>query len=131
MKINVHFEGNKKVIAQFQDYKVVTDQPITSGGDASAPSPFDMFLSSLATCAGIYVKGFCDNRQLPTNEITLEQNVVMNTETKVLEKISLKIFLPSNFIDKYDEAIINVASLCLVKKQLKESIKFEITIERK
>ncbi len=131
MKMNVHFEGKKKVIAQFQDYKVVTDQPILSGGDASAPSPFEIFLSSLATCAGIYVKGFCDNRELPTNDITLEQEIIINSETRVLEKISIKIFLPNSFPDKYDDAIINVASLCLVKKQLKESIKFEITIERK
>ena len=50
--INVTFPGGRKVIAQAGDQLIATDQPIEDGGQGTAPSPFMLFLASLATCAG-------------------------------------------------------------------------------
>ncbi|HOH84666.1 MAG TPA: OsmC family protein [Bacteroidales bacterium] len=117
MEIKVTFDGNKKVNAIVRNHIVKTDQPINGGGEDTAVSPYELFLASLATCAGIYVKGFCDNRNIPAENITLTQNHEFN-EKGLLKKVELTINVPKDFPEKYVDSLIHVASLCKVKQQL-------------
>src|SRR5512138_451668 len=72
MEMTIDFPGGTQVDAHFGPYTVQTDQPAPAG-KASAPSPFEVFLASLGTCAGIYVLGFCRKRGLPTDGLRLIQ----------------------------------------------------------
>jgi putative redox protein len=130
MKIKVDFSGKKQVTAHFKNFDIITDQPIAAGGEDLAPTPFELFLSSLATCAGIFVREFCIGRSLPTENVYLEQEIDFNKEIKKISKIAIHIFIPKNFPEKYDQAIINSAALCLVKRHLTPDIHFEINIVR-
>ena len=71
----VTFPGGKRVDAEHHGFTIRTDQPPKGGGEGSAPQPFDLFLASIATCAGIYVKGYCDTRQIPTENLGIEMHV--------------------------------------------------------
>ncbi len=116
--MKITFEGKKKVIADFNGYTIVTDQPVRGGGDGSAPAPFDLFLVSLGTCAGIYVKSFCDQRGISTEGISLEQEMEYDHENRRIGTIRIRILLPPSFPEKYKDAVINAANLCAVKKHL-------------
>ena len=118
MKIEVSFEGNKKVSANVNGHIIKTDQPIAGGGDGTAPTPFDLFLASIATCAGIYVKGFCDQRGLPSENIKITQDIEFSKETNLVSLIKIEIKVPADFPEKYVDALVNVASLCKVKQHL-------------
>lgn len=125
MEIKVSFEGKAKVNAEFKGMTVKTDQPLPSG-DGSAPTPFDLFLASIATCAGIYVKSFCDQRNIPTDEIQIIQTMTgYDNEKKLISNLKIDIQLPTSFPEKYKEALISVASLCTVKRHLAEPPKIE------
>jgi putative redox protein len=126
MKIEVSFEGNKKVNASINGFVVKTDQPVKKGGDATAPTPFDLFLASIATCAGIYVKMFCDQRELPTENIKIVQEVIHDEITKMVSDIKIEIQIPSDFPEKYKEPLINAANLCAVKKHIANPPLFEV-----
>lgn len=130
MSIEVYFSGPKKVNAKLEGFTVETDQSVRAGGEGSAPTPFALFLSSLATCAGIYVKGFCDQRGLPTQDVRLSLDYTINPATKNIGKFIIKIFIPSQFPEKYDSALIQSASLCAVKRHLDPAIENEITVVR-
>jgi putative redox protein len=117
MDIKVTFDGNKKVNAQVGKHIVRTDQPVDGGGEDSYPAPFELFLASLATCAGIYVKGYCDNRNIPTEGITLTQTHEFD-EKGLATKIEIIVNLPKDFPEKSIDSVIHVASLCKVKKQM-------------
>ncbi len=117
MKIEVTFDGKKKVKARMGRHLVMTDKPATSGGDDVAVTPYDLFLTSLATCAGIYIKDFCDYRGFSTDGITLTQTHHMN-DMGFATKIDLVINLPEGFPEKYVESLIRVAGLCKVNQQL-------------
>lgn len=130
MSIEVYFAGPKKVNAKLEGFTVETDQPVKAGGEASAPTPFALFLSSLATCAGIYVKGFCDQRSLPSENITLTLDYIVDPMTKNIGKFIIKIFVPADFPEKYDSALIQSAALCAVKRHLNPAIENEITVVR-
>ena len=64
MEMVIDFPGGARVDAHFGPFTVMTDQPSKAGGEDSAPTPFALFLASLGTCAGIYVLGFCRQRNL-------------------------------------------------------------------
>ena len=87
MAINVYFEGGKKVNAVIHDFTVKTDQPVRAGGENTAPAPFSLFLASLATCAGFYVKAFCDQRNIPADDITLSMDYEVNPVTHLVSKM--------------------------------------------
>ncbi len=86
--MEIYFEGNKKVFANVNGHTVKTDQAIPSGGEGEYPEPFTLFLASLGTCAGIYVKSFCDQRGIPAENIRLTQAQNFNPVKKI-SKISI------------------------------------------
>jgi putative redox protein len=118
MKIEVTLDGKKKVSAHFDGFIVSTDQPVSNGGEGTAPAPFDLFLASLATCAGVYIKGFCDNRNIPAEGIKLLQTTENDPETHMVSKVNMEILVPADFPEKYRDALIAVAGKCTVKKHL-------------
>ncbi len=118
MEMLIDFPGGARVDAHFNGFTVCTDQGPQGGGEASAPTPFDLFLASLGTCAGIYVLGFCRQRGLPTEGIQLRERVVRNPETRKLEAVEIDIEVPLAFPEKYHEALVRAAAQCAVKKQL-------------
>jgi len=118
MKIEVSFEGKKGVNANFNGYVVKTDQPVESGGGGNFPSPFELFLSSLATCAGIYIKSFCDMRNLPTENIKITQEMEYDEITKMLVRVNIQIQVPPDFPENYKDALVAVADKCKVRKHL-------------
>ncbi len=126
MNMEITFEGGKKVNASINGRLICTDQPITSGGENSAPSPYELFLASIGTCAGIYVKSFCDNRDLPTENIKLVQSIEYDPEAKLPSRISIDIQIPPDFPEKYRDALISVAELCAVKRTIAHPPVFEI-----
>lgn len=125
--MEITLDGKKKVNASYNGFVIKTDQPVQAGGDASAPAPFDLFLASIGTCAGIYVKGFCDQREIPTDNIRIVQNMEFNRETRLISNISLEIQLPPEFPEKYRDAVINSANLCAVKKHLNNPPQISVT----
>jgi putative redox protein len=116
--MEVTFDGGKVITAHIGGHSIRTDQPVDSGGQNTAPSPFELFLASIGTCAGIYVKSFCDQRNIPTENIRIIQTSVYDRQTGLPTEINIDIQLPADFPDKYKEAVINVAELCKVKKTI-------------
>lgn len=126
MDMTITFPGGVRVDAQFGPHTLHTDQPATSGGDDSAPTPFATFLASIGTCAGIYVLGFCRQRGLPTDGIRLTQRTVKNPDTGLVGRVEIDIHVPPDFPDKYYPALVRSADQCLVKKHLESPPTFEV-----
>lgn len=123
MDIVVDFPGGSRVDAHFDNFTVLTDQPPA----ASAPTPFDLFLASIATCAGIYVLGFCQQRGLPTEGIQIVQRTHSSLLSRLVDEIDIEIHVPSTFPEKYRDSLIRSAELCKVKKHLENPPKFNVT----
>ena len=116
--MEITFDGGKVVTAHSHGHQIKTDQPVSSGGENSAPAPFELYLASIGTCAGIYVKSFCDNRKIPTDKIKIIQNNEFDKESGLPVNITLDIQLPADFPEKYKAAVISVAALCKVKRSI-------------
>ena len=126
MDMEITFAGGKKVNASYKGHVHKTDQPITSGGENSAPSPYELFLASIGTCAGIYVKSFCDQRGIPADGIKIVQTMDFDREKHLVSKIKLDIQLPAYFPEKYRSAVISASDLCAVKRAIANPPVFEV-----
>lgn len=124
--MEIFFDEGKKVSARYNGHVIKTDQPVESGGNGSASAPFDLFLASIGTCAGIYVKSFCMQRGISTDDIKIIQSMGYDFEKGMIGKIKLEIMLPPDFPEKYKSAVVNAANLCAVKKHLLNPPEIEV-----
>jgi putative redox protein len=127
-EIKVTFPGGKRVDAEYKGFLIKTDQPIYSGGEATSPAPFDLFLGSIATCVGYYVLAFCQNRGIPMDQTSVSMRMFKNTEKKMIDKIGIEIKLPGEFPEKYTKAIIKSVDKCAVKAHMVDEPAFEYTV---
>jgi putative redox protein len=116
--MEITLDGGKVITAHINGHELRTDQPVKAGGENSAPTPFDLFLASIGTCAGIYVKMFCEQRAIPSEKIKLIQSMEYDKISGLPTNIKLDIQLPADFPEKYKNAVINAAELCKVKKTI-------------
>ncbi len=116
--MDITFPGGVQVQANFNGFEIMADQPEKNGGENSAPSPFDLFLVSLGTCAGFFALRFCQQRKLPTAGMRLSLTTERNPETKRLDRVGITLNLPEGFPEKYRNAIIRATDQCAVKKAL-------------
>lgn len=123
MEMLIDFPGGSRVDAHFRGHTIATDQPPAD----SAPMPFEVFLASIGTCAGIYVLGFCRQRSLPTEGIRIVQRNHTNAMNSMVDEIELEIQVPPTFPAQYYDALVRSAELCKVKKTLENPPTFNVT----
>jgi len=127
MEMIIDFPGGSRVDSHFGPYTVNTDQPPMGGGEGSAPTPFAVFLSSLGTCAGIYVLGFCKQRGLPTDGIRIVQRALGDPIRRgMVGTVQMEIQVPPEFPEKYYDALVRSAEQCAVKKHFEYPPSLEI-----
>lgn len=130
MEMEIRFPGGKKVEALFDGFSVKTDQPASDGGSGSAPSPFELFLSSIGTCTGYYVLSFCQRNHIPTDQMRLTARFVRNSETHLVEDVRIEIHVPPEFPEKYTNAVVKAAEVCSVKRHLERPPRIDIKVVR-
>jgi putative redox protein len=128
MEIEVSFPGGKRVDAQVGAFLLETDQPPELGGEGAAPAPFDLFLASLATCAGIYVLGYCQARGLPAEGLKLVQRTEDDPVTHRPRRITIDVRVPPGFPPAAHAAIARAAAACKVKKVLGDPPAFDVVV---
>ncbi|MES3040983.1 MAG: OsmC domain/YcaO domain-containing protein [Pseudomonadota bacterium] len=126
MEIKVNFLDNLRLEAKFDDFTVIADQPIRYKGDGSAPGPFDYFLASSALCAAYFVKLYCQTRNIPTDNIRLSQNNIVDPENRYNQIFKIQVELPADISDKDRQGILRSIERCTVKKVVQAGPEFVI-----
>ena len=126
MEIKVNFLDNLRLEAKFDDFSVITDQPIRYKGDGSAPSPFDYFLASSALCAAYFVKVYCVGKGISTDDIRLSQNNIVDPEDRYNQIFQIQVELPDSISDKDRAGILRSIERCTVKKVIQTGPEFKI-----
>lgn len=128
MEIKVNYLDNLRLEAKFDDFTVISDQPIRYKGDGSAPGPFDYFLASSAMCAAYFVKVYCNARNIPTENIRLSQNNIVDPENRYKQIFKIQVELPEDISAKDREGILRSIDRCTVKKVVQEGPDFQIEV---
>jgi putative redox protein len=128
--MKVTFPGGKRVDAEYKGFVIETDQPVYAGGEGKAPAPFGLFLASIATCSGLYVLAFCQNRNIPLDGASVVMRMHKSEQTKMIEKIDIELWLLPGFPEKYKKAVIRSVNMCSVKAHIIDAPAFEIMVKR-
>ncbi|WP_454725604.1 OsmC domain/YcaO domain-containing protein [Cupriavidus ulmosensis] len=126
MEIKVNFLDKLRLEAKFDDFTVIADQPIRYKGDGSAPGPFDYFLASSALCAAYFVKLYCVTRDIPTDNIRLSQNNIVDPENRYQQIFKIQVELPADISEKDRQGILRSIDRCTVKKVVQAGPEFVI-----
>ncbi|MBB3183324.1 ribosomal protein S12 methylthiotransferase accessory factor [Halomonas fontilapidosi] len=126
MEIKVNYLDNLRLEAKFDDFTVISDQPIRYKGDGSAPGPFDYFLASSAMCAAYFVKVYCNARDIPTENIRLSQNNIVDPENRYQQIFKIQVELPEDISDKDRQGILRSIDRCTVKKVVQTGPEFQV-----
>ncbi len=126
MEIKVNFLDKLRLEAKFDDFTVIADQPIRYKGDGSAPGPFDYFLVSSAQCAAYFVKLYCLTRNIPTENIRLSQNNIVDPENRYKQTLKIQVELPAELSAKDRQGILRSIERCTVKKVVQAGPEFVI-----
>jgi ribosomal protein S12 methylthiotransferase accessory factor len=125
-ELKVVFGDNYKIGVDYKGFVVKTDQPVRDGGDGTAPSPFDYFLVSLAACAGFYALAFCRERKIPVEGLGVTMSPERGEVSKMIDKVTITVDLPSHFPEKYKVALVKAVDHCTVKAHILRAPQFEI-----
>ena len=126
MEITVNFLDNLRLEAKFDDFTITTDQPVRYKGDGTAPSPFDYFLASSALCAAYFIKVYCLSRDIPTDDIRVSQNNIIDPENRYNQTFQIQVELPSSISERDRLGILRSADRCTVKKVIQQAPEFTI-----
>lgn len=129
MEMEIRFPGGKRVDAAYKGFVIRTDQPEASGGEDSAPSPFDLFLASLGTCSGYYVLAFLDRRGISTDGVSLRLSATRDASHRI-SRVDIRVHLPREFPEEYVEACVRSANQCAVKAHLESPPAVLVSAER-
>lgn len=127
MEMQIDFPGGKRVTSTYKGFSIETDQPQSEGGEGAAPEPYDLFLSSIGTCAGVYIVYFCESRDISTDGISMTLRFERNDRTHLMEKVDIIVHLPSDFPQKYRKAVVRAAEKCTVKRTLLDPPEIQVT----
>ncbi|MGB7297646.1 MAG: OsmC family protein [Candidatus Aminicenantales bacterium] len=125
-EIKVTFPGGLRVDSEYKGFVVKTDQPVYQGGEGTAPAPFDLFMVSIAACAGFYVVAFCQEREIPTDNAGVVMRMEKDPVSKLIGKITIEVQLPADFPEKYKRAVVKAVDTCTVKLNILKAPAFEI-----
>jgi ribosomal protein S12 methylthiotransferase accessory factor len=128
MEIKVNYLDNLRLEAKFDDFTVISDQPIRYKGDGSAPGPFDYFLASSAMCAAYFVKVYCNARDIPTENIRLSQNNIVDPENRYQQIFKIQVELPEDISEKDRQGILRSIDRCTVKKVVQTGPEFDVEV---
>jgi ribosomal protein S12 methylthiotransferase accessory factor len=130
-EVIVTLEEGARVVADVAGYRLETDQPVEDGGQNTAPSPYLLFLGSLASCAGFFVSSFCRKRGLSTDGIRIRQRVQNDPTTGALARVEHMIEVPPDFPQKYVGALTKVVDGCSVKRAIQAQPTFTCQVTQR
>jgi len=125
-ELKIVFGEGLQIDVEYKGFVVKTDQPAREGGGGTAPSPFDLFLVSLASCAGFYALAFCRERKIPVEGLGVKMTTEKGEVSKMIDKITITVDLPADFPEKYKFALVKAIDHCTVKNHILRAPRFEI-----
>ncbi len=127
-ELKVVFGDKYRIDVDYKGFTIKTDQPVRDGGEGTALSPFDLFLASLAACAGYYALAFCKERKIPTEGLAVTMTTERGEVSKMIDKIAFNVDLPTGFPEKYRFAIVKAIDHCTVKAHILRAPQFEVVV---
>jgi len=112
-----HVDGDRFELGVRQ-HRLFVDQPITDGGEDSAPTPTELFVSSLAACVAFYARRYLARHDLPVEGLAVEAVYSMAARPARVGEITLRLEISDSVPEDKRAALLAVARHCTVHNSI-------------
>jgi putative redox protein len=124
----VEYMGGMKLVAHHRGFDVVSDQPESGGGENTAMTPTEIFLASLAMCAGVFVLYFAKRHDIPLEGMKIEADWEMAENPRRVGKMEVRVRLPQPVNERHLAALQRAAEQCVVHETLRHAPEIKIVV---
>lgn len=112
-------------------FRFLIDEPVSVGGTASAPDPYDYLLAALGSCTSMTIGFYARRNKIPLESVTVHLShsrihaqdcETCETKTGMLDRIDLRIELAGAITEEQHTRLMEVAAKCPVHRTLKSEI---------
>lgn len=125
--VSVTHEGGDKFEITIRDHTVTVDQPEAMGGEDTAPTPTELFVASLASCAAFYARRYLARHSLPVEGLRVETSYEMGTKPSRVSSFNINVHLPEGVPEERYDALLAMINHCTVHSTLTHEP--DVTIE--
>lgn len=118
-------------------HSLLADEPVSSGGLDSGPSPYDFLLGGLGACTAMTIRLYADRKQIPLDHVAVELNhsrlhaedgqATCDERHAALERIDRKIMLEGNLDAGQRAKLMEIADKCPVHRTLTSHLEIRTT----
>jgi putative redox protein len=130
MKATARRDGTTlRHIVQVRDHQITVDEPQTSGGEDTGPSPQELLAVSLASCTAITMEMYAARKGWDIGHVEVDAEY-SPAERGSPTKFELVVRLPDDLPEEQVERLRVIAAKCPVHRALDGEVMFQERIER-
>jgi uncharacterized OsmC-like protein len=122
-----YLNGDRFAIA-VRDHMLTVDQPLTDGGEDTAPTPTELLVASLASCVAFQARRYLARHQLPTAGLTVTADYTLGSQPARVTDIRIDIQLPDTVPVQWLDALLAVTRHCTVHNTLANAPAVTVTL---
>ncbi|MGW5580374.1 bifunctional alpha/beta hydrolase/OsmC family protein [Micromonospora chokoriensis] len=129
--------GGFSTTLESRGFRLIADEPKSSGGTAEGPSPYDFLSMALAACTTMTVRSYAERKGWSLGEIQVRVNHrrlhaddcrdCEHTSGRI-DRFDLELQLPTAITDEQGEALARIAGRCPVHQTLRGQIEVRTTV---
>lgn len=105
---------------------VTVDQPVDAGGTDEGPTPTELFVGSLATCAAFFAGRFLRRHLGPDQDFWIEARYTMAEKPSRVSRVELDLVLPEGVPPAVRESALAAAERCTVHASIRTPVEIRI-----
>jgi len=126
--VTVRYVDGDRFTIGIRDHEVEVDQPLSDGGEDTAPTPTELFVASLASCVAHYARRYLARHHLPTTGLSVTTDYRMGSHPARVTDVRIGIRLDSAVPHDRRDALLAVASHCTVHNTLTHPATIDIAL---
>jgi uncharacterized OsmC-like protein len=118
--------GGQAFDVAVRGHTVRTDQPRSSGGADSSPTPLELVSVGLAACVALYVNRFCVANGVDARDLAVEVTPVWRADPGRIARFDVLLHVPEAVSDRMAGQLETVARSCPVHHTLAEIAEVDV-----
>ncbi len=128
MEATIQHLGEVQFEVQLRGHRILVDQPESNGGYDEGPTPPELLLASLGSCAAYYAAEYLRTRQLPADGLSVRITAEKVKGPARLENFKIDIHLDAPLEERHREGILKAAKACLIHATLVHPPKIDVQV---
>src|ERR1041384_1575479 len=117
--IELRYDSGDRFAMRIRAHNLLVDQPVEDGGDDMGPSPVELFVASIASCAGFYAERFLKRRGMDPFGLRVSCDYLMADERPArVAWVGVSVCVPEPLTDQEHQVLERVLEHCTVKNSL-------------